>query len=232
MRRRQHAAAQNNGNRTQSNAQSAQQESQIITRMLDVDCPMTGKKDTVDVRIIFSGNGMRIVQQFMAEKSDDGRIRQEINMPRAMRATIELGSPAKYTAFFHEDPRQKESKLAVSAWSKVNPIKRFFRRFYFRYDDNRSFWTRAGVIALLVLVLLGGGFALGAAIFPGIKAKIEESRRAEQTQVPAASKPEDKPEPTSEESKPAETEVETAPVAEADNTQPAGGEAAAPAERR
>lgn len=230
MRRRQHAAAQNNGNRTQSNAQSAQQESQIITRMLDVDCPMTGKKDTVDVRIIFSGNGMRIVQQFMAEKSDDGRIRQEINMPRAMRATIELGSPAKYTAFFHEDPRQKESKLAVSAWSKVNPIKRFFRRFYFRYDDNRSFWTRAGVIALLVLVLLGGGFALGAAIFPGIKAKIEESRRAEQTQVPAASKPEDKPEPTSEESKPAETEVETAPVAEADNTQPAGGEAAAPAE--
>lgn len=234
MRRRQQAAAQNNGNRTQPNAQGMPQESQIITRMLDVDCPMTSKKDSVDVRIIFSGNGMRIVQQFMAEKSDDGRIRQEINMPRAMRATIELGSPAKYTAFFHEDPRQKENKLAVSAWAKVNPFKRFFRRFYFLYDDNRSFWTRTGVIALLVLILVGGGFALGAAVYPGIKAKIEESSRAEQPQENVgAQKPEDKNESGSEESQQAETkeEVETPPVAENDKPAPEGGEAAAPSER-
>ena len=236
IRRNQQASAQNHrkGARPQSNTPAPQQEASDIKYVLDVNCPFTTKNNSVEVRLILWGNGLRIVEQFVAE-TNNGRILQELHLPFFQNINIELCSPARYEAALYEDPHPKDSlnKLNVSEWHKVNPIKRFFRRFYFRYDDNRSFWTRAGVIALLVLVLLGGGFALGAAIYPGINAKIEESSRAEQPQENVeAQKPEDKNESGSEESQQAETqeEVETPPVAENDKPAPEGGETVAPSE--
>ena len=213
IRRNQQASAQNHrkGARPQSNTPAPQPEASDIKYVLDVNCPFTTKNNSVEVRLILWGNGLRIVEQFVAE-TNNGRILQELHLPFFQNINIELCSPARYEAALYEDPHPKDSlnKLNVSEWHKVNPIKRFFRRFYFRYDDNRSFWTRLGVVTILFLVLVGGGFALGAAIYPGIKAKIEESSRNQQPQATVETpKTEDQSESISEETALTESQKES-----------------------
>lgn len=248
IRRNQQASAQNHrkGARPQSNTPAPQQEASDIKYILDVNCPISTKHNTVAVRLILWGNGIRVVEQFEV-MAEGGRIVQELDLPSASQKHIELDLPsasqeyikrdllARYEADLYEECQPKETliKLKVSHWHKVNPFKRFFRRFYFRYDDNRSFWTRLGVITLLFLILVGGGFALGAAFYPIIKEKIEESRSTQQPQETVETpKIEDKQETASEESEQVEAqeEGETAPVTETANTESAGGEAAVPAE--
>lgn len=248
IRRNQQASAQNHrkGARPQSNTPAPQQEASDIKYILDVNCPISTKHNTVAVRLILWGNGKYVVEQFEV-MAEGGRIVQELDLPSASQKHIELDLPsasqeyikrdllARYEADLYEECQPKETliKLKVSHWHKVNPFKRFFRRFYFRYDDNRSFWTRLGVITLLFLMLVGGGFALGAAFYPIIKEKIEESRSTQQPQETVETpKIEDKQETASEESEQAEAqeEGETPPAAETDKPVPERGEADAPAE--
>ena len=248
IRRNQQASAQNHrkGDRPQSNTPAPQQEASDIKYILDVNCPISTKHNTVAVRLILWGNGKYVVEQFEV-MAEGGRIVQELDLPSASQKHIELDLPsasqeyikrdllARYEADLYEECQPKETliKLKVSHWHKVNPFKRFFSRFYFRYDDNRSFWTRLGVITLLFLMLVGGGFALGAAFYPIIKEKIDESRSTQQPQETVETpKIEDKQETASEESEQAEAqeEGETPPAAETDKPVPERGEADAPAE--
>lgn len=144
--------------------------------ILDVHCPISAKKKTVDARIILSGRGCRTLKHFTAN-IEDGRIFQEVFMSPLDKASIALCSPAKYTSRLVQEKRSGSDvyALRVLSWHKVNYIQRFAKSFNFFYDDCSTYYFRISIISLGVLLLLSIGFYLG------FKWASEDSQRYNQT---------------------------------------------------
>ena len=128
--------------------------------ILDVHCPISAKKKTVDARIILSGKGWHTVKHFIAD-IEDGRILQVVYLPPLAAASIELCSPAKFKASIVEEFRSNIPHLLVLQWNRINSFRRFIDSFRYYYDNFSLVYNRISVIFLGAVLLLSIGFYLG-----------------------------------------------------------------------
>lgn len=139
-----------------------EQRNEPIMYILDIGCPISVQKKTVDVCIISVGNGRYVLKHFIAD-IEDGRIRQVVYLPPSTKAYIELCSPAKYTSRLIQEKRMGSSVylLGVSSWQRIIFYRRFVNSFRYFYDNCSIYYFRISVFFISILLLLSIGFYLG-----------------------------------------------------------------------
>lgn len=158
--------ASRNGNRQpQQPAPAAQTPQNAVYQsyILDVSTPpklCIPKSGKVDVRIFYGGNEIRGIEESKCEV-ENGRISKTIYMPSSAKASIEIGSPAQFTAQLVQSRTASGDKLTEATWKKLNFFVSGWKRFRYFYDDPRNYYMRFGLILLFCVLLWGAGYASG-----------------------------------------------------------------------
>lgn len=199
--------------------------------ILDVSTPpklCIPKSGKVDVRIFYGGNEIRGIEEFKTEV-ENGRISKTIYMPLSAKASIEIGSPAQFTAQLVQSRTASGDKLSEARWKKLNFFACGWKGFRYFYDDPRNYYMRFGLTLLFCVLLWGAGYASGV-FLPKFFNK-EEPQRVQQESV-------DTPDVSGVTAMADSTTVAENDTVRGDegtdpikaNTEPASGEVAAPAE--